>query len=90
MRTQDERVVVRALAGQFPIFAESTIRRWVAGESARYTSAKITTYVPVLVQRSVAATLRELSRPDGTSADALTLGETLGGTEGDDARVAAP
>jgi hypothetical protein len=77
MRVEDERGVVRALAGQYPIFAESTIRRWVAGESARYASATITTFVPVLVQRSVAATLRELSRPEGTSADALTLGETV-------------
>ena len=73
MRMEDEQVVVKALAGQYPIFAESTIQRWVAGESARYESARIKRFVPVLVQRSVAATLRELSRPEGTSADVLTL-----------------
>lgn len=75
MRAEDERFVVSALGAQFPIFAESTIRRWVAGESARYASARIQTFVPVLVHRSVAATLRELSRPEGTSADALSLVE---------------
>jgi hypothetical protein len=76
MRMETERLVVSALAAQYPIFAESTIQRWVAGESARYTGARIQTYVPVLVQRSVAATLRELSRPEGTSADALSLADT--------------
>ena len=73
MRSEDERSVVAALMAQYPIFAEATIRRWVAGESARYTNAKIQTYVPVLVQRSVAATLRDLARTEGTSADLLSL-----------------
>jgi predicted RecB family endonuclease len=36
-------------------------------------NAKIQTYVPLLVQRSVAATLRELARTEGTSADLLPL-----------------
>jgi hypothetical protein len=75
MRVEDERSLVAALSAQYPIFAESTIRRWVAGESARYATAKIQIYVPVLVQRSVAATLRELARTEGTSADALSLGD---------------
>ncbi len=73
MRTEDEQVVVAALRAKYPIFAETTIRRWVAAESARYEHAKIQTYVPVLVQRSVAATLNELARTEGTSADALSL-----------------
>jgi hypothetical protein len=73
MRIEDERSVVAALSAKYPVFAEATIRRWVAGESARYLNAKIQTFVPVLVQRSVDATLHDLARVDGTSADALTL-----------------
>jgi hypothetical protein len=73
MRTEEERSVVTALRAKYPIFAESTIRRWVAGESARYADAKIQTYVAVLVQRSVDATLRDLARTEGTSADVLSL-----------------
>ena len=73
MRVEDERLVVAALRVKYPIFAEATIQRWVAGESARYEHAKIQTFVPVLVQRSVAATLNELARTEGTSADVLSL-----------------
>jgi hypothetical protein len=73
MRSEDERSVVAALTAKYPIFAEATIRRWVAGESARYANAKIQTYVPVLVQRSVDATLSELARAEGTSARLLSL-----------------
>jgi hypothetical protein len=73
MRIEDERSVVAALVAKYPVFAEATIRRWVAGESARYANAKIQTYVPVLVQRSVDSTLHELARTDGTSADILSL-----------------
>jgi len=73
MRSEDERSVVAALSAKYPVFAEATIRRWVAGESARYANARIQTYVPVLVQRSVDATLHELARTDGTSADVLSL-----------------
>jgi hypothetical protein len=73
MRSEDERSVVTALSAKYPVFAEATIRRWVAGESARYATAKIQTYVPVLVQRAVDATLHELARTEGTSADVLSL-----------------
>jgi hypothetical protein len=73
MRSEDEQSVVAALAAKYPVFAEATIRRWVAGESARYVNAKIQTYVPVLVQRSVDATLHDLARTEGTSADLLSL-----------------
>ncbi len=73
MRSEDERLVVAALAAKYPLFAEATIRRWVAREDARYLNAKIQTYVPLLVQRSVAATLHELARAQGTSADLLSL-----------------
>lgn len=75
MSEDDERRVVTQLCAEFPIFAESTIRRWVAAESSRYASARIKSFVPVLVTRSVAATLRELARAEGTSSDQLTLVE---------------
>jgi hypothetical protein len=73
MRSEDERSVVAALAAKYPIFAEATIRRWVAGESARFAQAKIQTFLPILVQRSVDATLQELARTEGTSAHELSL-----------------
>ncbi len=73
MRSEDERAVVAALLTKYPIFAEATIRRWVAGESARYAQARIETFIPVLVQRAVDATLRELARTEGTSANLLSL-----------------
>ena len=73
MQEQDELFVVTALAKKYPIFAPSTIKRWVAKESDRYAGAPIQTYIPVLVQRSVDATLSELARAEGTSADLLTL-----------------
>lgn len=77
MRFEDERAVVAALRAKYPVFAETTIRRWVASESARYETAKIQTFVPVLVQRSVDATLHDLARTEGTSADVLSLVDTL-------------
>lgn len=77
MRFEDERAVVAALRAKYPVFAETTIRRWVAGASARYANAKIQTYVPVLVQRSVDATLHDLARTEGTSADFLSLVDAL-------------
>jgi hypothetical protein len=76
MQEQDEQFVVTALAAKYPIFARSTIRRWVANESHRYDTAAIQTFIPVLVQRSVDATLGELARAEGTSTDALTLAPT--------------
>jgi hypothetical protein len=75
MRSEEEWLVVAALRAKYPVFAESTVRRWVAAEFARYSDAKIQTFVPVLVQRMVDATLRELARTEGTSSDALSLVE---------------
>ena len=73
MRLEDEQALVRSLSAKYPLFAESTIARWVATESLKYDAASIQTYVPMLVRRSVDATLSELSRTEGTSADVLTL-----------------
>src|SRR4051812_545215 len=75
MRSEDEYVVVAALAAKYPLFAEATIRRWVAREAARYANATIQTYVPLLVQRSVDATLTELARSEGTSTDLLSISQ---------------
>ena len=75
METQHERAIVRALAAKYPVFAVSTIERWVAGATHTYQSARITKYIPVLVQRSVDATLSELSRTEGTSAHPLSVDE---------------
>jgi hypothetical protein len=76
MRQEEERFVVTMLSAKYPIFALSTIQRWVASESGKYSSAKIQKYIPVLVQRSVDATLSELARTEGTSSNALTLDVT--------------
>ena len=75
MQTEHERAIVSALAAKYPVFAVSTIERWVAGATNTFASARIQNYVPVLVQRSVDATLSELARTEGTSADLLSVTE---------------
>ncbi len=69
----DQRSIVNALAAKYPVFAVATIERWVADATDRFKGASVTKYLPVLVQRSVDATLSELSRPEGTSTDLLSL-----------------
>jgi hypothetical protein len=71
--TELQRYIVRALAAKYPVFAVSTIERWVADTVESFGSARITKYLPILVQRSVDATLRELARVDGTSTDLLSV-----------------
>ena len=73
MPIEEERSVVAILSAKYPIFAVTTIQRWVANEFGKYTSAKIQTYIPVLVQRTVDATLKDLASTDGTSAPVLRL-----------------
>jgi len=73
MPQDEERSVVAVLAAKYPIFAETTISRWVANEARKYSSAKVQRYTAILVQRSVDVTLSELSRAEGTSSNALTL-----------------
>jgi len=75
VRTEHERAIVNALAAKYPVFAVSTIERWVSGAIDTFQSARIKKYIPVLVQRSVDATLSELARTEGTSADLLTVTE---------------
>jgi hypothetical protein len=61
VRDDEQQVLVEQLAGDFPIFARSTIARWVAHESAKYEAAQVPDSGP-LVARSVRTTLQELSR----------------------------
>lgn len=75
METEHERAIVSALAAKYPVFAISTIERWVSGATETYQSARIQKYIPVLVQRSVDATLSELARTEGTSTDLLSVTE---------------
>ena len=75
MTTERERAIVTALAAKYPVFAVSTIERWVAGAADTFATARVTKYIPVLVQRSVDATLSELARTEGTSANLLTVNE---------------
>jgi hypothetical protein len=65
--------IVSALAAKYPVFAVSTIERWVSQTIKSFESARITKYVPILVQRSVDDTLVELARSDGTSTDLLSV-----------------
>jgi hypothetical protein len=75
VETEDQRAIVSALAAKYPVFAVSTIERWVAGVTSTFQSARITRYLPVLVQRTVDATLSELARTEGTSTDLLPVTE---------------
>ncbi|MDP9825284.1 three-helix bundle dimerization domain-containing protein [Kineosporia succinea] len=52
--------IVAELSVKYPLFATTTIQRWVRRESARYAGARITTFVPILVRRAVDRTLRDL------------------------------
>lgn len=81
MRDDDQQVLVDRLAGEFPLFARSTIARWVAHESAKYAAARVPDSGP-LVARSVRTTLRELSREGvATSHDLPVAGPPLGPDE---------
>ena len=73
MDIEHQRAIVTTLAAKYPVFAVSTIERWVSATLDTFTSARITTYLPVLVQRSVDATLSELARSEGTSTDLLSV-----------------
>jgi hypothetical protein len=61
VREDEQMALVDELAADFPIFARSTIARWVAHESAKYEAAAVPDGGP-LVGRAVRTTLQELSR----------------------------
>jgi hypothetical protein len=49
---------VDAMNAKYPLFARATIQRLVDEETAKYRDAKVRTFVPVLVMRTVDARLR--------------------------------
>ena len=52
-----EAVVVDELSRRYPHHPRATIEHWVAEAFESYSAAPVQTYVPVLVQRQVAARL---------------------------------
>lgn len=60
MPEPEEEAIVAELSVKYPLFATTTIQRWVRRETARYARAPITTFVPILVRRNVERTLRDL------------------------------
>jgi hypothetical protein len=60
MPEPEVQVLVAELSVKYPLFATTTIQRWVQREILRYADARIKTFVPILVRRSVESTLRDL------------------------------
>jgi len=58
--SQELRALVPELCRRHPVFPQATIERLVRRTFEQYQDAKITTYVPLLVRRTVAAQLRYL------------------------------
>jgi hypothetical protein len=67
MRASDDHKdgVVEVLTHRHPLFARTTIERWVGQAFDSYRSAPVQTYVPILAQREVDARLSDLEA-DGT------------------------
>jgi len=59
--------IVAELSARYPLFATTTIERWVTREAARYADAPITAFVPILVRRGVERTMHDLDRIETTS-----------------------
>lgn len=77
MRKRDRHVLVAQLAADFPLFARSTIDRWLAREAARYEG----TPAPdgeCRAGRAVRTTLEELSREDVATSRELPLTPSAG------------
>ena len=72
MGPMERQAVVADLAADFPLFAPSTIDRWLSREIARYEAAQVADIV-TLAGRTVRATLEELSRADVTTSRELPL-----------------
>lgn len=72
MRDDEQQALVDELAADFPIFARSTIARWVAHESARYEAASVPNGGS-LVGRAVRTTLQELSSEGVTTSRNLPI-----------------
>ena len=69
--------VTRALTARHPVFATETVARLVRRMFARYEGARVTAFLPVLVQREVGARLRAIDDDfapcDNSTAAALVL-----------------
>jgi hypothetical protein len=62
MRETEQRSIEGALVAKFPLFARSTIHRWVMQEAEQYETAKVQVYVPVLVEKTLESRLTHLSQ----------------------------
>lgn len=72
MTRQDEvRRVTAVLAARHPLFAEATVERLVRRTFDEFAGARVTAFVPVLVQRIVGARLRDLDRDHPSSRAAV-------------------
>jgi len=58
--TKHKDEVVEVLRQRHPLFARTTIERWVGQVFDSYRSAPVQTFVPILAQREVDARLRDL------------------------------
>ena len=85
MRARDDHKdgVVEVLAQRHPLFARTTIERWVRQVFDSYRSAPVQTYVPILAQREVDARLRDLERMEPLERDRAesSSGQVTVGTE---------
>jgi hypothetical protein len=87
VRELDQQALVDRLAGEFPVFARSTIVRWVAQEVAKHRAARIADHLP-LVEAAVRATMAELSREGVTTSVELPVARP--GVSADDELSDAP
>ena len=65
--TDERQQVVDALLAKHPMYPRATIERLVNGEMDQYETAKVHSFVPVLVQRAVSARLRDADLLPGSS-----------------------
>jgi hypothetical protein len=72
VREPDQQALVDRLAGEFPIFARSTIVRWVSQEAAKHRAARVGDHLP-LVEAAVRSTMAELSREGVTTSVELPV-----------------
>ena len=78
MRSEDRRAVAAELAADFPLFARSTIERWVDREAEKYAGEGVQASDSVsLVGGAVRATLEELSRGDVATSRELPLAPSI-------------
>ena len=57
---QEVRRLTDSLVGRHPLFSRQTVERLVARTFAEFAGSRVTTYLPILVERTAEARLREL------------------------------